>query len=148
MRLTAPAFFTLLSLSLLLAACSSQPPRPEGLIDILATARGQPLAGAECTVQTDRGSWTVQTPAVVNVGEPRGDLWVVCNREGYRTSEVIIRAPGSTSAAGTHVGVGVGGGFGRSSGVGLSLGLGFPLGSSRARYPAQVVVDLTPLNSK
>lgn len=132
-----------------LAACASQPQRPAGLIDILATTRGQPLAGAECTVQTDRGSWTVQTPAVVNVGEPRGDLWVVCNRDGYRTSEVIFRAPGSASAtSGTRVGIGVGGGFGRSSGVGVSLGLGLPLGSSRAHYPAQVVVDMAPLNSK
>ncbi len=86
---------TLALSSLLLAACASGPQRPEGLIDILTTARGQALAGAECTVQTDRGSWTLQTPAAVNVGEPSGDLWVVCNREGYRTSEVIVRAPGS-----------------------------------------------------
>ncbi len=133
--------------SLLLAACASRPQRPEGQIDILATARGQPLAGAECTVQTDAGSWTLQTPATVDVGQPRGDLWVVCNRDGYRTSEVIIRAPGNAGAAGgTRVGVGVGGGFGRSSGVGVSLGLGLPFGSTRARYPSQVVVDMTPLN--
>ena len=97
-------------------------------------------------MQTDAGSWTLQTPAAVNVGEPRGDLWVVCNRDGYRTSELIIRAPGYTGAAsGTRVGVGVGGGFGRTSGVGVSLGLGIPLGSNRTRYPSQVVVDMTPL---
>ena len=142
LRLTALVLSTLL-----IAACASGPQRPEGLVDILTTTRGQALAGAECTVQTDRGSWTLQTPGVVNVGEPSGDLWVVCNRDGYRTSEVIIRAPGSGSpAAGSRVGVGMGGGFGRTSGVGVSLGFGFPLGSSRARYPSQVVVDLTPLN--
>lgn len=141
LRLTALALS-----SLLIAACASGPQRPEGLIDIQTTTRGQALPGAECTVQTDRGSWTLQTPGAVNVGEPSGDLWVVCNRAGYRTSEVIVRAPGS-AASGTRVGVGMGGGFGRTSGVGLSLGMGFPLGSSRPRYPAQVVVDLTPLNS-
>lgn len=142
MRLTA-----LVLSSLLLAACASQPQRPEGLIDVLTTARGQPLAGAECTVQTEGGSWTLQTPGVVNVGAASGDLGVVCNRAGHRTSEVIIRAPGSSNLpGGTRVGVGVGGGFGRSSGVGLSLGLGFPFGTSRIRYPAQVVVDMTPLN--
>ncbi len=134
--------------TLLIAACASGPQRPEGLIDILTTTRGQTLAGAECTVQTDRGSWTLQTPGTVNVGEPSGDLWVVCNRDGYRTSEVIVRAPGSGStASGTRVGVGVGGGFGRTSGVGVSLGLGFPFGTARVRYPSQVVVDMTPLNS-
>ncbi len=123
LRLTALALS-----SLLIAACASGPQRPEGLIDIQTTTRGQALPGA------------------VNVGEPSGDLWVVCNRAGYRTSEVIVRAAGS-AASGTRVGVGMGGGFGRTSGVGLSLGMGFPLGSSRVRYPAQVVVDLTPLNS-
>ena len=142
MRWTALVFF-----SLLLAACASQPQRPPGQIDILSTSRGQSLPGADCTVQTDAGSWTVQTPATVNVGEPRGDLWVVCNRDGYRTSEVIIRAPGSTATAGhSRVGVGVGGGIGRVSGVGVSLGFGLPFGSARTRYPAQVVVDMAPLN--
>ncbi len=138
----------LVSCSLLLSACASGPQRPEGLIDILTTTRGQALAGAECTVQTDAGSWTLQTPAAVNVGEPRGDLWVVCNRDGYRTSEVIIRAPGRTGAIdGTRVGVGVGGGFGRTSGIGVSLGMGIPFGSTRTRYPAQVVVDMTFLDT-
>lgn len=132
---------------LLLASCASGPSRPEGQIAILSTAHGQALAGAECTVQTDAGSWNVLTPVTINVGQPSGDLWVVCNREGFRTSEVIIRAPGRMdSPRGTRVGIGVGGGFGGTSGVGLSLGLGIPLGSSRARYPSQVVVDMTPLN--
>ncbi len=143
MRWTALVFF-----SLLLAACASRPQRPEGLIDILSTARGQPLAGAECTLQTDAGSWTLQTPGSIDVGQPRGDLWVVCNRDGYRTSEVIIRAPGNAGPlGGTRVGVGVGGGLGRSSGVGVSLGMGIPFGLLRTRYPSRVVVDMTPLSS-
>lgn len=132
---------------LLLAACATQPQRPPGQIDVSSTTRGQPLAGAECTVQTDTASLTLITPATIDLGEPRGDLWVVCNREGYRTSEVIIRAPGNNSTSSrTRVGVGVGGGIGRTSGVGVSLGLGLPFGSMQARYPAKVVVDLTPLN--
>ncbi len=133
--------------SLMLAACASGPRRPEGLIDILSTSRGQALAGADCTVQTDSGSWHLQTPGAVNVGEPNGDLWVVCNRDGYRTSEVIIRAPGSGRTPGSSgVGIGLGGGFGGTSSVGISLGFGFPVGSTRPNYPAKVVVDLTPLS--
>jgi hypothetical protein len=136
-----------LSLPALLCACASAPQRPEGQIEILTTAQGTPLSGAECTVDTASGSWKVVTPAIANVGEPRGDLRVVCNRAGYRSSEVQVRVPGSGYVPGsTRVGVGVGGGtWGSHSGLGISLGFGFPLGgASPARYPAQVLVDMTP----
>lgn len=139
-----------IGLSALLGACSSTPQRPEGHIDILTTAQGQPLSGAECTVDTGAGSWRVVTPAVAEVGQARGDLRVVCNRAGFRTSEVLIRGGaggGAYAPGGTSVGIGVGGGtWGRHSGVGISLGFGFPLsGGSRQRYPTQVIVDMTPL---
>ncbi len=135
-------------LSALLGGCSSTPQRPEGRIDILTTTQGQPLSGAECTVETGAGSWKLVTPAVAEVGEARGDLRVVCNRAGFRTSEVLIRGGGSGYMPGsTRVGVGLGGGtWGGHSGLGISLGFGFPLaGGSRQRYPAQVTVDMTPL---
>jgi hypothetical protein len=83
---------------------------------------------------------------MVMLGEPSGDLRVVCNHPGYRSSEVIYRLPvEALSNSGTRFSVGVGGGsFGTSSGVGVSMGFGFPLGSSKQRYPAQLTVDLTP----
>lgn len=145
---TCRVLFLSLSLSALLCGCASAPQRPEGQIEILTTAQGTPLSGAECTVETASGSWKVVTPATANVGEPRGDLRVICNRAGYRSSEVQVRVPGSGYVPGsTRVGVGIGGGtWGSHSGLGISLGFGFPLGgnSSRARYPAQVLVDMTP----
>ena len=137
-----------MTLPALLCACSSTPQRPEGQVEILTTAQGAPLSGAECSVDTAAGSWKVVTPAVAEVGEPRGDLRVVCNRAGFRTSEVLIRGGGGGYTPGsTSVGIGMGGGtWGRHSSVGLSLGFGFPLsGGSRTRYPAQVLVDMTPL---
>lgn len=115
---------------------------------MLSTAQGKPLTGAACVVTNLSGSWNVQTPAIVEVGEPKGDLRVVCEHPGYRSSEVIYRIPGGTvSNSGTRVSVGVGGGsFGSASGMGVSMGIGLPLGSVRQRYPAQLTVDLTPLN--
>ena len=142
------SFAVAIGLPVLLGACSSTPKRPEGQIDILTTAQGQPLSGADCTVETGGGSWRVVTPAVSEVGQARGDLRVVCNRAGFRTSEVQIRGGGSGYVPGsTRVGLGIGGGtWGRHSGVGISLGFGFPLsGGSSQRYPTQVVVDMTPL---
>ena len=129
-----------------LAGCATTPPF-DGRVEILTTSREQSLAGADCVVTTDAGSWTVQTPAYATVGDPNGDLRVVCNKPGYRTSEVIHRSPGGRgqNSSGTRVGVGIGGGLGGYSGVGVSLGFGFPLTGRRNDYPSQVTVDMTPL---
>lgn len=138
--------FLLCALVMTLAACATQPAPPVGQLQVVTLAQGKPLSGAECVVSNLSGSWQVTTPGMVMLGEPNGDLRVVCNHPGYRSSEVIYRLPvGALSNSGTRVSVGVGGGsFGTSSGVGVSMGLGFPLGSSKQRYPAQLTVDLTP----
>lgn len=138
--------FLLCALVMTLAACATQPAPPAGQLQVVTLAQGKPLSGAECVVSNLSGSWQVTTPGMVMLGEPNGDLRVVCNHPGYRSSEVIYRLPvGALSNSGTRVSVGVGGGsFGTSSGVGVSMGLGFPLGSSKQRYPAQLTVDLTP----
>lgn len=136
-------------LATLLSSCATQPSLPAGQLQVLSASQGKPLTGATCVVSTLSGSWNVQTPATVMVGEPNGDLRVFCEHPGYRSAEVIYRLPGGTvSTSGTRVSVGVGGGsFGSASGVGVSMGFGFPLGSGKQRYPAQLTVDLTPLGN-
>jgi hypothetical protein len=129
-----------------LSGCATTPPF-DGRVEILTTSRDQPLSGADCVVTTNAGSWTVETPGYATVGDPHGDLRIVCNKTGYRTSELIhrSRAGRATSADGARIGVGVGGGFGGYSGVGVSLGIGLPVGGARGDYPSQVTVDLAPL---
>lgn len=139
-------FWAICASALLLEGCSSLP-RFEGQVEVLTTANGQALTEADCVVQTGAGSWNLRTPGVATVGEPAGDLRVVCNKAGYRSSEVILRSGGDgrLSASGARVGVGMGGGFGGYSGVGVSLGFGFPLSQGRRDYPSRVVVEMTPL---
>lgn len=126
--------------TLLLTACAGLPPY-SGKVTILSTSKSQPLEGASCVVETGAGRWTVQTPGIVTVGQPAGDLRVVCEKAGYRTSEVIHRGQGGGS--GSRLGVGIAGGSG--GGMGISLGMGFPVSGWRHDYPEQVVVDMTPL---
>lgn len=146
--LSGPSIAALCMLLTLLVSCASQPSPPAGQLQVLSTAQGKPLTGAACVVSNLSGSWNVQTPATVMVGDPNGDLRVACEHSGYRSSEVIYRMPGDgVSKSGTRVSVGVGGGsFGSASGVGVSMGIGFPLGTVRQRYPSQLTVDLTPLS--
>ncbi|HVL75334.1 MAG TPA: hypothetical protein VM406_04905 [Noviherbaspirillum sp.] len=133
--------YTVLLLSLALAACATTGPQERGIAIETATG-GQPLAGTQCTVSTAAGSWEVVTPAVIDVGAPSGDLRVVCNRPGFRTSETIHRAY-LPAGPGPTVGVGIGGG---SRHTGASIGMSVPFGvGGQASYPRHIRVDMNPL---
>jgi len=127
----------------LLAGCATSGSH-DGNIAIDAASNGQALAGASCTVSNNAGRWQVTTPAVVNVGPVAGELRVLCNRAGYRSSEIVYRpSAGSTAYGGPNVGIGVGGGS--RVGVGVGLGFGLPIGGSGAAgYPAQITVEMSP----
>ena len=131
-----------LLLSAVLCGCADLPAY-SGKLSVSTTSRSQPLAGAVCVVHTDAGKWTTTTPGMVSIGQPAGDLRVVCDKEGYRTSELIYKA-GSRPAGASRVGVGVAGGSG-GGGVGLSFGMGVPLSGFGSSYPSEVVVDMTAL---
>ena len=125
------------SLISLLAACASGGPASRTLV-VDTRSAGQPLPGASCVVHLGPQSFTVTTPATLPVGESRGDLQVTCNKPGYRSSELYLRAG---SSGGSSVGIG---GSGGGAHLGVGLGLSFPLGGGRSDYPPQVVVDMTP----
>ncbi len=131
--------YAVLLISLGLAACAT--PSTDSGVEIQTTHAGQTIVDAECTVTTDAGSWKVKTPGTAPIGAPRGDLRVVCNKAGYRTSEVLYRAtPGPGSS---NMSVGIGGGTGGSR-VGVGFGFGFPIGQGGASYPSRIVVEMNP----
>lgn len=127
----------ILLLSITLAACATSG-SSGGSIAIETYSRGQPLPGVNCIVNTGSGSWNVVTPATVPVGSASGDLRVVCNKAGYRTSELLFRP---SSASGSSLGVGVGGGSGH---VGVGVGMSVPIILGRDGYPSRVSVDMNP----
>ena len=126
--------YLILLLSFALAACATTG-SGNGMVSIETTSGGQPLPGAHCGVSTGSGNWSVTTPASVPVGSPHGDLRIVCNKVGYRTSEVVYRP---SSPVNSNVGIGVGSG-GR---VGVGIGLGFPVGLGGGGYPSRVAGEL------
>jgi hypothetical protein len=127
----------------MLSACSTLPPY-SGKIAISTTSLSQPVTGASCELRTDAGKWTIITPAIAPVGQIAGDLHVVCELQGYRTSEVIFRS-GARGLQSSRVAVGAAGGSGGGGGcVGLSIGFGLPLGDTQFSYPNAIVVDMTP----
>lgn len=133
---------TLALFPFMLSACSTLPPY-SGKIAITTTSRSQPVNAASCEVSTEAGKWTIITPAIAPVGQIAGDLHVVCQLQGYRTSEVIFRS-GSRTRSASRVAVGAAGGSGGVGGVGLSIGFGLPFGDTAFTYPTEIVVDMTP----
>lgn len=126
------------AVALMLGACATM--SGDNGILIETTSSRQVLPGASCTASNNNGSWSFATPAIVNVGAAKGDLRIVCNKPGYRTSEYVFRPAGS--ASGSSVGVGVGGG----SRVGFGIGFSVPIGGmSGGAYPKQVALEMTPL---
>ena len=132
--------------AMMLAGTGCATPPVSSTLGIEAASAGQFLPGANCTVQTVEGSFTVVTPATVPVRNTRGDLRVVCDKPGYRTSEVLYRGlgyGGYSAYGGPSVGLGLGGGSGN---VGFALGLGFPVGGvANNNAPPRIVVEMTPL---
>jgi hypothetical protein len=128
--------YLILSISFALAACATTG-SDNGMVSIETTSNGQALPGASCVASTGAGTWNVTTPATAPIGSPSGDLRIVCNKSGYRTSEVIYRP---SSPMNSNIGIGIGGG-GR---VGVGLGLGIPIGFGGGGYPSRIAVDMNP----
>lgn len=129
----------ILASSLMLVACATGGPG-NGSIAIETASRGQSLAGANCHVRNNAGNWDVVTPAMVGIGGVDGDLHVVCDKTGYRTSEFVFK-PSNGSYSGSSVGLGIGGGGGH---VGVGIGMSVPIASGRGGYPSRITVDMNP----
>lgn len=129
-----------LLLPLMLTGCAAPAPN-NGRITIDSVAGGQPLPGADCIVSTYRGNWNVVTPASIPAAGLNGELRIICDRPGYRRSEVIYRPAPGTGAGLSQLGIGIGGGSGN---VGVGLGMGVPLGGAGSVYPPYIAVEMTP----
>ncbi|MBS0308722.1 MAG: hypothetical protein JSS58_07095 [Proteobacteria bacterium] len=123
-----------------LGACATTGSEGDGIL-VDTTSNRQALPGANCVASNNNGNWNFVTPAAVRIAGVNGDLRIVCNKLGFRTSEYVFRPTGA-HAGGPSVGLGVGGG----SRVGFGIGFSIPIGGfGGGSYPRQVTLDLTPL---
>lgn len=130
--------YLLCIVALMLSACATEGTGGSGML-VETTSANQVMAGASCTASNIGGSWNFVTPATINVGAASGDLHIVCNKPGYRTSEFVFRPMTTT---GSSLGLGLGGGSGR---VGAGVGFSIPIGGSGGAYPPRVTIEMTPL---
>ncbi|MFC7287639.1 hypothetical protein ACFQPC_06265 [Herminiimonas glaciei] len=132
--------FAALLLPLLLTACATSG-NGDGRVSVATASNGQEFGGANCSVTTNSGSWSVLTPATVQLGGANGELRIICNKPGYRTTELRL-PPYAPTSSGSRVGLGLGGGSGA---VGMGLGFSVPISSGGGGYyPPRVVVNMAP----
>lgn len=138
---------SMITMTVAVGACVT--PTVSNDLSIETASAGRFLPGVNCTVHTVEGSFNVVTPATLPVRNTSGDLRVICDRPGYRTSEVQYRGLGHGgyngygAYGGPSVGLGLGGGGGN---VGFGLGFGFPIGGGAGNSgPSRIVVEMTPL---
>jgi hypothetical protein len=124
-------------LALFLSACATGAGN-DGRVSVVTASNGSEFAGANCVVSTRSQTWNIVTPATLMIGTANGDLHVVCNKAGYRTSELILPPYGQS---GSSVGLGMGGGSGN---VGVGLGFSLPISTGGGYYPARVMVTMQP----
>ncbi len=127
--------YAMLLLPLVLGACATG--FGDNKVSIVTAGNGQQFGGASCTVLTNSDRWTVTTPATLTI-PANGELRVVCNKAGYRMSEVRLPPFGQS---GSNMGVGLGGGSGA---VGMGVGFSLPIGTGGGSYPPRIVVDMYP----
>lgn len=128
-----------LLLPLVLTACATGN-WGDGRVTVVTASNGQEFGGASCAVMNNAASWNVTTPGTLEIGRASGELRIICNKPGYRTSE--LRLPPYGQQSGSSMGVGLGGG---SGGVGLGLGFSLPISSGGGSYPPRIVVNMYPL---
>jgi len=130
----------LMLLSIVLLAGCATTGSGDGRIIIETSSQGKPLTAARCIVKTDGGTWDLTTPAEVVISVADGDLHVACSKVGYRSAEVVYKAPPGIGLPSMGLG---GGGYG----LGLGQGFSFPIsvGDKSATYPSRVMVELERL---
>lgn len=127
-------------LPLILGACASVG-NNDGNVAIETASNGQTVQGANCVLSNNTGRWEITTPGSAPVGSPDGTLRVLCNKAGYRASEVVYQ-PSYGGYSGASVGLGVGH-IGNRSGGGI--GIGVPIGGyGRGGYPSTITVEMSP----
>jgi len=124
-------------LTLALSACAT--PGPSG-VSVETTSQGQALAGASCVFQSGSGNWNLITPATIEAQYIVGDVRVVCDKPGYRTSELIYRA-----TYGGYSGSSFGFGFGSSGSSGaVGFGMSVPVASGASGIPGRIIIEMNP----
>jgi hypothetical protein len=125
-----PLFPILLALAGLSTGCASITTGHNQSLSIETRAEGKPVAGANCRLENDKGTWYATTPGTATVRRSYNDLNVRCELDGHE--------PGITAARSATKGIAFGNVlFGGIIGAAVDVGSG-----AAYDYPSLISVEL------
>jgi len=107
MRLSVAIIF--IALFLLLQGCASITESTSQSVSVQTYQKGVQVTGASCTLQNNKGTWTVTSPGSVVVHKSFGDISANCTKTGYDSGGASYK---SSSNLGVWGNVLIGGGIG------------------------------------
>lgn len=92
----------------------------------------KPEGGATCALQNNKGKWYVtSTPDKAFVIRSFHDLYIVCNKPGYKNADKYVHASTPFQVFGNGV-------FGGLYGAGIDMG-----GGAAYAYPDKIIIPMT-----
>lgn len=103
--------FCVLAISIL-PGCATVATGTTQSIYVDARKEGAQVTEASCTLNNDKGNWTVTTPAAVTVARAYGDMRVQCRKNGHEDGSLTVASSTKGAVAGNIligglIGVGV-----------------------------------------
>jgi len=134
---------SVIALGLMSSACASI---IEGTTQQIAVST-PPADGAQCVMKNPEGKWTVTTPGSVKVHKSKGDLEVVCHKDGFQdgTTKVVSHFNGATAGniiLGGVIGVGVDAATGANNNYPKSVEI--PMAAATATAPMATPASTPP----
>jgi hypothetical protein len=123
-----------ITLALGVSGCASIVNGQSQPLSVITRSRGVDLAGANCKLSNDKGSWFVTTPGSTTVTRSYGELNVSCEKPGSEPTTSTVKSSTKAMAFGNIL-------FGGIIGAGVDVATG-----AAYDYPTVIEVDMQPVS--
>lgn len=116
-------------------------------LSITTTHEGAPIAGANCTLVNDKGTWYARTPGSVMVQKAYGDLSVSCKKEDTHVGASVFKSSAEGATWGNIIAGGIiGYAVDAGTGAGFSYAPTLNIEMIKGNVMPIPVVAITPAN--
>lgn len=115
-----------------LAGCASIVDGTNQSLSVQTASAGDQVAGAQCSLNNNKGTWFVRTPGTVTVHRAYGALNVTCTKKGYQQARAKVDSSTKGMAFGNIL-------FGGVIGAGVDMSDG-----AAYNYPKLITVPMLP----
>lgn len=124
------ATFGVLAIAILTSGCASIVNGTNQSLSVEARNKGEQVAGANCKLTNDKGSWFINSPGSTTVHRSFEELAVRCEKDGLAPGLVSVKSSTKGMAFGNIL-------FGGIIGAGVDMANG-----SAYDYPALITVEM------